>query len=85
MPSDAELGKKTEVIMQCVASAVEDVLKEACGHAVGFALIIFEFGEPDVGNYISNAERSSMVKAFREVVKRLEKNQDIPASIGSVQ
>lgn len=43
---------------------------------LGFAIIVFEFNEPGVGNYISNAQRSDMIKAFNEVLSRWKNNED---------
>jgi len=65
---------------------------EVVGHAVnlvfgkmGFALLVFEFGKPGIGNYISNAQRSDMIQALRETADRLEKNQDIPPAGATIQ
>lgn len=45
---------------------------------LGFALVTFEFNEPGMGNYISNAQRPDMIKSLKETVERLEKGQDFP-------
>jgi hypothetical protein len=45
---------------------------------LGFALLIFEFHKPGMSNYISNAERSTMVTVLREAADRLAGAQDIP-------
>jgi len=42
----------------------------------GCCLLIFEFDKPGISNYISNAERKSMIQALRETADRLENNQD---------
>jgi hypothetical protein len=51
---------------------------------VGFALLVFEFGDREGhgGHYISNAQRDDMIKALRETADRLERNEDIGASVG---
>lgn len=41
----------------------------------GYAVIVFPFNTPGISNYISNAERSTMIEALRETADRLEKNQ----------
>lgn len=56
---------------------------DACFENRGFALIVFEFHNPGIGNYVSNAERSGMIKALRETADRLEANEDIPVCTGS--
>lgn len=43
---------------------------------LGFAFLLFEFHKPGVSNYISNAERGTMIKCFREAAHRLETSQD---------
>lgn len=49
---------------------------ESCPKGVGFVLLMFDFEKtPGYGgfmNYISNAERSCMVQALRELVQKLE-------------
>lgn len=77
---------QTEKIMRVMAKALEDFLDEKLpGPKKGFALIIFEFNEPGISNYISNAERKDMIQALSETAERLERNQDIPAVIGGIQ
>lgn len=41
-----------------------------------FTILVFPLNEPGVSNYISNANRSDMIKALREVADRLEAKQD---------
>jgi len=73
---------KTEEIMRQIGLEITDVLNEGFPKPMGFALIVFEFNEPGIANYVSNGERESMIKALKETVERLEKGQDIPAVIG---
>lgn len=40
-----------------------------------FCLLVFN--DPKVAQYISNCERSSMVKALREAADRIESRQDL--------
>jgi hypothetical protein len=42
----------------------------------GFALLVFPFHNEGISNYISNAKREDMIKAFEEVLERWKKNQD---------
>lgn len=67
-----------EDIMRHLASGIEGVLKDN-DLPRGFALIVFDFNQPGVSNYISNAMRENMVQALRETADRIELNQDIPA------
>lgn len=73
-----------EQIMRELAAGIQDVLNELFGN-IGFALLLFDFNNPGIGNYISNANRQDMIKALIECAERLEKNQFIPATIGSKQ
>ena len=43
----------------------------------GYALLVFDFG-PETGpaNYISNAQRSDMIKFLRETLDRFERQED---------
>jgi len=54
-----------------LAKIISDVLPEG----VGFALLIFDFGEPGPGqnlSYISNAKREDMIPTFKEFIARNE-------------
>lgn len=53
-----------------------DALKDALP-GKGFALFIFEFDQPHLAHYISNAERGTMLKALKETYHRLSGGQDI--------
>lgn len=41
-----------------------------------FCLVVFN--DPALGQYISNCQRDSMIKAMRETADRLERRQDVP-------
>lgn len=45
-------------------------------HDLGFCLLVFEFSDVGMANYISNTIRQDMIKALREAADRLEKNRD---------
>lgn len=77
--------KQEESFLQEIAIMIDEKLKVSCGRKIGFALVVFEFDNPGIGNYVSNAERESMIKALRETADRLKLRQDIPKTIGSVQ
>lgn len=53
-----------------------DFIKKKLPSGWGFALIVFRFHEPGISNYISNAERASMITALRETADRLENRED---------
>lgn len=43
---------------------------------LGFCLLVFEFFEPGMANYLSNAQREDMIRALEETVARLKGGQD---------
>lgn len=45
---------------------------------LGFTLLVFEFNDPGMSNYIANAQREDMIKCLRETADRLEGRQDFP-------
>jgi len=73
-----------EKVLRGLAKVVDGGLKNFAP-GFGFSLIVFKFNEPGISNYISNAKRTDMIKALKETVERLEKGQDIPATIGPIQ
>lgn len=83
--TDADLQQQAEKRIQRLALLIEEATEKIYHHRVGFALLTFEFRQPKIGNYVSNAERPTMIQALRETADRLETNQDIPVSIGKVQ
>lgn len=82
MLSEIELQKKTESTLRVMGKAIEEFLENEISIKLGFALIVFEFNKPGLGNYISNGKREDMIKALKETVERLEGNEDISAAIG---
>jgi len=72
-----------EAAVQELGRALNELITDIYGKQMGFALIIFEFYKPGIGDFISNAEREDMIKALRECAERLEKKQFIPSTIGS--
>jgi hypothetical protein len=78
-----EMQQATEEIMRELGLCVELALKEYFPGS-GFALLVFKFNKPCIGNYISNAKRASMIEALKETIKRLESNEDIPTASGTI-
>lgn len=64
---------KTREAMNAFAQTMTELFP-----GLGFALLLFDFNEPGMSNYISNAERATMVLALREAADRLSGAQDIP-------
>lgn len=69
--------------MNALAEVIDEFLNEdlPTPRNIGFMLLVFEFGNPNVGirqelparmNYISNAQRADMLTAMRELLKNFE-------------
>lgn len=55
---------------------IGDFIKKRLPKNFGYAVIVFPFYSGGVSNYISNAQRSDMIKALRETADRLEQKQE---------
>ena len=73
--------RETEARLRQLAALIDQYLKTVNPN-LGFAAIVFEFNRPGMSNYISNADRPTMIMGLRETLKRLEGNEDIPAVEG---
>lgn len=60
--------------MRKLAKKVEAELPKG----MGFMILVFPFNEPGTANYISNAQRHTMIKALREKADILEQKLDQP-------
>lgn len=69
--------KETEFVLQQIGALIED-----CFPNTGFTLLLFPFEAPTIGSYISNVDRSDVVKVLKETVKRFENDQVIPKTQG---
>lgn len=76
---------ETEEYMRRMARGLDAILTEDFGEKTGFVILLFEFGAPGITNYISNASREDMLKAFRETLKRFEKGEIMPPVIPIMQ
>lgn len=66
-----------------LAKILDKTLEDAIyKERMGFALLVFRFGESGVGDYISNADREDMIKGLRELADRLEAGETIPVTLG---
>ncbi len=58
--------------MKKMASRVNKLLPKD----FGYTILVFPFNNLGVSNYISNANRSDMIKVLRETADRLEQKED---------
>ena len=73
-PGEEDL-RNLEQAARLVAQRIGPVFDQA---GAGFALLGFSFGDGGWSTYISNAERTDMIRAFREMADHLEKGLDMP-------
>lgn len=59
--------------MRDLADMVKDEIP-----GIGFALLVFDFNEVGMSNYISNARREDMIEALRSTLKRWEAGHTFP-------
>lgn len=68
---------------QAIADALNRLFNgDASEPKTGFCLLVFGFDRPGIANYLSNADRDSMVQALRETADRIERQQDNPRTPG---
>ncbi len=62
--------KELESSARMLAQAFDVVLREKHGAKIGFAVLVFDFGEGGGLAYISNAWREDMIEAMKEFIAR---------------
>mgnify|MGYP000978877370 CR=1 FL=1 len=77
MSKDPPISQAWRAQMNCLANALDEFFNGSeRPKKIGFALLMFEFGEQPPGrdriNYISNAIRDDMIFALKELVARME-------------
>ena len=78
------MGTKTDDALKGVAKAMDEILEDIYGVRMGFALMVYPFGNEDrAADYISNGDRGCMIKALRETADKIERNETIPTPIGT--
>lgn len=53
--------------------AIDKVLQEGFGQRIGFALVLFDFGERGSCAYASNAKREDVIRELEDIAARLRK------------
>jgi len=86
MTAFTKMGQRErEALMRVLAEAVSNVLGKTASCRVHFTLIVWPEKDGALSNYISNADRSCMIKALRETADRLETRQDMQPVVGGIQ
>ena len=75
---------ETEKFMRSIAEGMNQLIHKHFNEKVGFAVLLFPFNKPGLSNYVSNAERSDMIKTLREAADRIEKNGYMPPAISDI-
>ncbi len=68
-PRLLELEMITKIIGDQIKEEMNDL---STGPPIGFALMMFDFGDDGFMTYYSNAQRDTMIKAMKETIALLE-------------
>jgi hypothetical protein len=75
--SETPLERVHRLVMEQVCGGIRDELVKECEAqdltGVGFAIILFDFGDGGSCAYASNGNRQDMIKLLREMVGKLER------------
>lgn len=63
-----------EDLMRHLGQAVDYTMKDNVGRK-GFVLLVFNFHEPGIANYVSNCNREDAIKTLRETADKLENGE----------
>ena len=71
VPGEDPIRPELVKVMNDIARVLDGAINEAgCAKKFGFALMVFDFDGGGYMNYVSNAERKSMLKAMQEFIDR---------------
>lgn len=68
--ADDPIPEDLRGVMNDIAGLLDKTLNENTKKRVGFALLVFDFGEDGTMSYISNAEREDMLEAMTEFLEK---------------
>jgi hypothetical protein len=72
MADETMIEKQVRLVLEQQCRDVGGVIARECPAGVGFALVMFDFGDCGSMAYVSNGQRDYMVRALRELLQRLE-------------
>lgn len=64
--------KQVRLVLEQQCREIADTIAQACPAGVGFALLLFDYGDGGNIAYVSNGARDDMRKALRELLDRWE-------------
>lgn len=80
MNSEPKISKeeieKASKLLRGIAEGIEEVMEKVMGRRMGFALMMFEFGEVGRANYISNVKREDMRECLKEALAKIRTEAD---------
>jgi len=76
--SESALERAHRLVMEHVCGGIRDELMKECKAqdltGVGFAIILFDYGDGGSCAYASNGNRQDMIKLLREMTEKLERS-----------
>jgi hypothetical protein len=75
--TDAERAERLQLEEHCrvIGGLLRNAVSDLGGPRIGFALLLFNFGDGGSIAYMSNAERRDMINALEELIARLRLEQ----------
>ncbi len=80
---DANTREQLESLERTAQMAAQMIGPAFDGSGCGFTLMGYTFGEGGWMTYVSNANRQDMIKAMKEMITKLENDEDIPPAFGA--
>lgn len=65
----------TRAYLEASAAEIGTFIASVLPHGVGFALLVYDFGEKGNLGYVSNGKREDMLKAMREFIEKNERGE----------
>lgn len=70
-------------VLQYLGKHLDKLFAEMYGEEMGWTLLVFPFGDAKgMADYISNADRESMITVLRRMADKLERDEIMPAARG---
>ena len=74
--------EKTKELMRALGEGVDSAVETIMGRKMAFTIILSDFGNNKISNYVSNVQRADMIEVLRETADRLEKRMDVSILTG---
>ena len=67
---DAPIPEDLVEVMKDLGRMMAGAIEDEAGRAMGFMLMVFDFGEGGTMSYISNANREDVIKTLQEFIDK---------------